>query len=323
MEKILITGGAGFIGAGVSRMLLEMGHEVVVYDAFIQYQSPFDSQYQRHFEYRFKDIRNDLEFERGDTRNANDVRKCLERHKPDRVIHLAALPIADIAFKNPEEAISSILTGTVNVLDALAEIGCAKRFLYTSSSMVYGDFQYLPADEDHPKRPKDVYGGAKLAGEILTETYGRRYDIPYTIIRPSAVYGPTDINRRVSQIFIENAQAGLPLVLHGEVALDFTYIEDAARGFVLAVFSDEAVNETFNITRGQGRTLREYAEIVAQYYPDLDIRTSDASTYRPKRGALGIDKARRLLGYEPRYDLEQGLRDYVAYLRKLNGNGIK
>lgn len=319
MERILLTGGAGFIGAYISRLLLAMGHEVIIYDAFIQYMSPFDSKYQRHLENRFKDIRQDITFLRGDTRDMNEVRKIITTYKPDRIMHLAALPIADIAFANPEEAISSILTGTVNVLTAVAELGGLERFVYFSSSMVYGDFEYRPADEEHPKHPKDVYGGAKLAGETLTETYGRRYGIPYTVIRPSAVYGPTDTNRRVSQIFVENAHAGKPLVLHGEVALDFTYIKDIARGSLLAAFSENAVNETFNLTRGEGKTLREYAEVLQKHYPELEIHVSNASTYRPKRGALDISKARKLLGYDPEYSIEQGISEYVQYIRGMNG----
>lgn len=238
-KKILITGGSGFIGSFICRKLLELGHQPIVYDAFIQYISPFESRYQQFLSLRFRGIKEQVIFHRGDTRDRMDVRHVLQKHKPEIIIHLAALPIADMSFQHPGEAIGSILTGTVNFLDEIGEMGSVERFVYTSSSMVYGDFIQVPAPEDHPKSPKDIYGGTKLAGEIMTQTYGRRHGIKYTIVRPSAVYGPTDINRRVSQIFLENAIDGKPLILHGgeDNTLDFTYVEDIAQGIVLAATS--------------------------------------------------------------------------------------
>ena len=166
-------------------------------------------------------------------------------HRPQRIIHLAALPIADLSHTHSDEAIRSILHGTVNVLETLRDADFVERFIYTSSSMVYGDFQFYSANEEHPKNPKDIYGGTKLAGEILTQSFSRRFGIEYTIIRPSAVYGPTDVNRRVSGIFIENARRGEELVLHGGggAKLDFTYVKDTAHGFVLATLAEEARNE--------------------------------------------------------------------------------
>jgi len=165
MSKVLITGGAGFIGSYVCRRLLDMGHEVVAYDAFVHYISPLKSILKNYTELRFQGIADQIEFRRGDT-----------------ILHLAALPIADLSNRHSEEALTSILEGAVNVLEVLRDVDFVDRFVYISSSMIYGDFEVIPAPEDHPKRPKDIYGGTKYAGEVMTETYSRRYEIPYKML---------------------------------------------------------------------------------------------------------------------------------------------
>ena len=322
MVKFLITGGAGLIGSQIARELTENKHEVILYDSFINYKSPLETRYQLYLEKRFEGIRDKVVFERGDTRDKDHTRRVLMKHKPEIIIHLAALPLADLSDTHTEEATSTILQATINILEVLRETDFVKRFIYTSSSMVYGDFQYAPADENHPKNPKDIYGGMKLAGEIITESFCRRYKIPFTIIRPSAVYGPTDVNRRVSQIFIENAMKGKELILHdgGEAKLDFTYVKDIAHGFVLAALSNEAVNEIFNITTGKARSLKEFAEILKQHFPDLKIKEEPQKDgfIRPKRGTLAISKAKDLLGYEPQYNIEKGIKEYIEFLKNLS-----
>lgn len=319
MAKILVTGGAGFIGSFVCRKLVEMNEEPVVYDAFIHYISPFESPYQRYLEKRFENIRDKIVICRGDTLNKADVRRVIEKYKPERIIHLAALPIADLANVYSEEAINTILQGTVNILEVIRDTDYVKRFVYISSSMVYGDFQYVPANEEHPKNPKEVYGGTKYAGEVITQAFGRRYGIEYSIVRPSAVYGPTDVNKRVSQIFIENAIKGEVIKLHngGHNKLDFSYITDTAEGIILAAFDENGKNEVFNITRGEGRSLLEYVEILRKYFPDIKVVTQSADVFRPNRGALDISKAKKLLGYNPMQSLEAGIEKYVEFIKKI------
>jgi UDP-glucose 4-epimerase len=318
--KFLITGGAGFIGSHIARRLVEHGIPVVIQDSFVQYFSPLEPEskiYQLYIEERFHDIRGKVTIVRGDTRNKDDMRRLVLEHRPTHIIHLAALPLANLSTSFSEEAVGSILTGTINLLEIIRDLDSVNRFVYTSSSMVYGDFEYTPADEEHPKRPKDIYGGAKLCGEIMTQVYGRRLGIEYTIVRPSAVYGPTDVNRRVSQIFVENALRGKPLALKGggETVLDFTFVEDVAEGIVLAALEQGGKNEAFNMTRGEGRSLLEFAEILSRMVPGVQVITEPAEAHIPKRGALDISKARRLLGYDPKYSLEEGLRVYVDFVR--------
>ena len=321
MSKVLITGGAGFIGSYVCRRLLDMGHEVVVYDAFVHYISPLKSILKEYTELRFQGIADQIEFRRGDTRDKAHLRRVILETRPDRILHLAALPIADLSNRHSEEALTSILEGAVNVLEVLRDVDFVDRFVYISSSMIYGDFDVIPAPEDHPKRPKDIYGGTKYAGEVMTETYSRRYEIPYSIIRPSAVYGPYDVNRRVSQIFVENALLGKPITLFGGgfQALDFTYVEDVTEGMIKVMFHKNAEGEAFNITYGRGYTLRELADILLAQCPDLEVKVvEEEDVFRPKRGALSIEKAKKIVGYDPQVSLEEGIKRYLDIYRNLD-----
>ena len=316
MATILLTGGAGFVGAHVARELLRGGHEIVVLDSFVQYVSPLESHYKFFLQKRFEGIDHLVTIERGDIRDKLHLAQVIHRYRPERIVHLAGLPIADLSNRFPDETVSTIVNSTVNILDIIKGVDFLRRFVLISSSMVYGDFQYVPADEDHPKNPKEVYGGTKLAAEILTRAYGQRFGVPYTIIRPSAIYGPTDVNQRVSQNFIFNAFLGRPLVLHngGSTMLDFTYVTDAAHGICLAALAEAGERQTYNITRGEGRSLLEYANILRRYFPDLRMEHKSAELYRPNRGALDISRARTELGYQPAHSLESGLAEYVKFL---------
>jgi nucleoside-diphosphate-sugar epimerase len=319
-RRVFITGGAGFIGARLTRMLVDAGHDVAIYDSFVQYISPLASRYQLNLRMRFEGLDGKFRTFRGDTREPMMLLRAVEEFKPDIVVHLAALPISDLANVHSEEAMGTIVSGTTNCLEVIRDRKEC-RFVYISSSMVYGDFEQEPAPEDHPLRPKEVYGGAKLAGEVMTQAFARRYGLDCVIVRPSAVYGPTDVNRRVSQIFVENALSGKPLILHdgGSARLDFTYIDDIARGILLAALSEKAKGGVFNLTAGEGRSLKEFAEILRKEVPELQVETGPGNMFRPRRGALDIRRAREVLGYEPQWRLERGIPAYVDFYRSLAG----
>lgn len=319
MTKFFLIGGAGFIGSYITRELLEQGDEVIIYDAFVNFLSAFETNYPIYLLERFRDIKDKVTIIRGDIRHRGHLIRTLREHQPEIIIHLAALPIATESNKNSEEAKTINLDGTINILEVIRDCPFIKRFVYTSSSMVYGDFKYSPADENHPTEPIEVYGATKLAGEILTKAYGHRYKIEWTIIRPSAVYGPTDSNRRVTQIFVENGLAGKKLVMHGsgDSKLDFSYVKDVAHGFVLAAKSQKAAYQIFNITAGQGRSLREYVQILRKKVPEIEVEEKPADERRPERGTLSIEKARKLLGYNPQWTLEKGIPEYVDFVNKV------
>lgn len=322
MTKVFLIGGAGFIGSNIARNLIKKGDEVIVYDGFLNFLDPLKGNYQKYLDYRLKDIKEDITLIRGDIRHKSHLRRALYEHRPSKVVCLAALPIATVANKFSEEATDINFNGTMNVLEAMRGWDFIDHFIYTSSSMIYGNFQYDPADEEHPCNPICVYGGTKLAGEILTKVFSKQYGMDYTIIRPSAVYGPGDVNYRVSQIFVENALQRKPLTLHneGRSRLDFTYVKDIANGFVLALKNDGARNETFNMTRGKSRSLKEFVDVLKNLISGLEIREEPVpeDEKRPERGALSIEKAKNLLGYNPEYDLEDGLKEYVDFVKEMN-----
>jgi len=188
--------------------------------------------------------------------------------------------------------------------------------------MIYGDFLKTPCSEDHLTNPKGIYGAVKLCGETLTKAFCNMYNIEWVIIRPAAVYGPSDANRRVTQIFIDHALEGKPLVLHnhGQSMLDFTYVDDAVQGFYLGAVKTAAKNDIFNITRGEGRTIKEAAEIVKKHIPSAKIvyKKVPKNEKRPERGALDICKAKKKLGYVPTYNLEDGMAKYIEFVKNFH-----
>jgi len=162
------------------------------------------------------------------------------------------MPLADMAIEFSEEALACIINRTVNLLEIARDMPAIQRSVYISSSMVYGDFERGPIPEDATTNPKEIYGGMKLAGEQLVKVYSQCYCIPFTIVRPSAVYGPSDNNRRVLHTFLMNAIQGRVLRVENAetTSLDFSYVKDVGRGIRLAALSPQGLGETFNITRG-------------------------------------------------------------------------
>jgi UDP-glucose 4-epimerase len=192
-----------------------------------------------------------------------------------------------------------------------------------SSSMAYGDFTMNPMPETERTAPKDPYGGFKLAGEVIVETFSRARGLPYAIVRPSAVYGPTDMNDRIVQRFVECALWNRPLTIVDpeNTSLDFSYVKDVAQGMIQTLLSP-VKNETFNITAGEGRTLADLHELLRAQFPSMPVEVSTSTEdFRPKRGALDVSKARELVGYEPQYPLERGVQEYVEFLASLPTDG--
>ncbi len=331
MKTYFITGGNGFIGFFITKELLkDTNNQVILYDAHKHYIPMEKSNWLKYQSYRISELDNYGERVikiRGDVNDRGLLKESLLEYLPSVIIHLAALPIAGISNKYSYEAKNNILDSIVTLMDVLRETKLnIDRIIYTSSSMVYGDFcrdekgEVLPAKEDQLCDPKGLYGSMKLAGEHIVKAYHKRFGIPYVIIRPSAVYGPTDCNRRVTEVFLTNALNGKELILDngGLHQLDFTYVKDIAKGFVLAATSEKALNNTFNITRGEGRSVKELAEIIKSLIPETRIVSKPTEVYRPNRGKLDISKAQELLGYKPQYSLEEGFEEYLDFVKNFN-----
>ena len=324
MTTVLITGGLGFIGTQIAQEMIRdnIVDKAVLLDHYGGFINPLRSDFKDYRKYRLEGIENKVIIERGETRNSIIITKLIDKYRPDYIIHTAALPLAKIDNLNAAEAREGSVDSTAEILEIINHFKlkdgyCPLRFTYFSSSMIYGDFQSEVATESHQKRPKEVYGTMKLAGEVVTRGLSDFYGIPYTIVRPSAVYGPTDMNRRVSQIFIEKALNKQKIKVHGkDEKLDFTYIKDIAHGAILATIKKEGIGEDFNITHGRAHTLLDYVECLKYHFPDLDYEILPRDSFRPKRGTLSIEKASKLLGYEPQYSLKEGVNDYVEFINK-------
>ncbi|SDE90188.1 NAD-dependent epimerase/dehydratase family protein [Rhodospira trueperi] len=326
MKTAMITGGMGFIGSYIARELIQDGHvdRVVILDHFGRYVSPYRPEFTDYRKLRLEGIADRVVIERGEAKHVGVLFQLLDRHRPDLIFHLAALPLAKLSNLNVEEAREGSIDSTAFIFEVIGTLTqrdgwLPERVVYASSSMVYGDFVTDPATEEHPTKPKEIYGTMKLAGERIADGLGRFYNVPVAIVRPSAVYGPTDMNRRVSQIFLEKAIAGEMIEVAGEdETLDFTYVKDVAHGFVLAGTHPAAAAETFNITFGQAQRLVDYVEALKTHFPGLRYTIKERDAFRPRRGTLSIEKAQRLLGFEPVYSLQRGVDEYVDFARRHN-----
>ena len=309
--KVLVTGGAGFIGNKVVRLMEQLGHQCHVIDNRTTYGVIPVDEINYLIETRQKGIAS--VFHRGDIVNAPLVDSMFKNVKPDVVIHLASFPRQKVVNSNPRVASEVMNTGLINLLEGAKASGVS-RFVYISSSMVYGDFSDN-VKEDAVCNPQGQYGIMKLAGEWLVKDYSRRGCFEHVIIRPSAVYGELDVEDRVVSKFMMAAMRNQPLKVNGATeALDFTYVEDTAMGITLASVLDQAKNKTYNITRGRSRTLFNAAKLIINIAGggSLNIREKDIDF--PSRGALNIDAARQDLGYNPLVDIEEGFKFYYDWL---------
>ena len=330
---VLITGGLGFIGSNIAKILIKkkIASKCILLDAFSVYIDPIRSNYRDLRRYRFSTMIDNKEYkasktkniivERGDCEDYKIIYKILDKYKPKIIFHTAGVPVARVNNPTASEFRKGSVDTTTNILECVDFFQKntsfkLDRFLYISSSMVYGDFAKDKVSEKDKLNPKELYGTMKLAGEITTKGLCAYYNIPYTIIRPSAVYGPTDMNLRVTQYFIEKALMGEKLVIHGkEEKLDFTFVEDLVEGCILAARSKNGINNIFNITYGKARTLYEYVKVLSKYFKNLKYSFKKRDKLRPKRGTLSIAKAKLLLNYKPRYNLEEGTKKYMEFFK--------
>jgi nucleoside-diphosphate-sugar epimerase len=327
-KVVALIGGAGFIGHNLALELQRLGAEVHLIDglqvnnlgAFTSgwNPSPNNDLYVGFINQRLDLLRQaKIPLHVIDARDYHVLSPCLGSIKPNVVVQLAAVAHANRANKDPFSTFDHSMRTLENALDTVRERKA--HFIFFSSSMVYGNFEGEAVTEDRRCEPLGIYGALKYGGERLVIAYNQVFDLPYTIIRPSALYGERCVSRRVGQAFIENAVRGQTLTVNGDGtdALDFTYIGDLVAGIVLAIAKDAAKNEVFNITYGSARSLNQMAELVREHFPKVKIEHHPRDRLMPERGTLSVDKARRLLGYEPQYPLEKGFVRYIQWYKEL------
>jgi len=314
-NKILVTGGLGLIGHNVVRRLLDQGHTVSVTDTRTNYGIVSQDELDYLIGERMRKIPEmERQLHRVDIADQDGIDQLMRVYRPDTVIHLASFPRQKVVNVNPQLGSRAMSEGLLNLLECGRQHRI-KRFVYVSSSMVYGDFQDQ-VREDAECRPQGQYGIMKLAGEWLVRDYTRRGCFDHVIIRPSAVYGPLDVEDRVISKFLTAAMRGGVIQVNGaRETLDFTYVDDAADGIVAAALRDQARNNTYNITKSHSKTLLAAAELAVAIVGQGSIEIRDRDLDFPSRGALNIDAARRDLDFNPLVDIEEGFQRYYEWLK--------
>ncbi len=321
-RKIALIGGAGFIGHNLALALSSRGADVFIIDSLrvnnllafsnADPSTPNRDLYLRLINERQRLLRAaDIPVYTQDARDEQALVDLLGMIRPQVLVHLAGISHADRSNRQPHDAFEHTLHTLENTL------ACARdwleHFIFFSSSMVYGHFCSGIVTEETPCNPIGIYGALKFSGEKLVIAHNQVFGLPYTIIRPAALYGHRCVSRRVVQVFIENARGGETLTVAGDGAerLDFTFIEDLITGIIQIIQSDESRGETFNLTFGRSRSIAELVEVVRAQFPKISIEYRPKNRLMPDRGTLCVDKARALLGYDPHWPIERGVAQYI------------
>jgi len=311
--KFIVTGGAGFIGHNVVRNLEALGHECFILDSITDYGFINKQEIDYLKNERLNRIRANNHYV--DLRNHEMVKNFFLNfsHNCDAVIHLASFPRQKAVSANPLWAADVMGTSLVQLLE-LTRLFRIPKFVYISSSMVYGDFTD-GVKEDTICRPQGQYGIMKLMGEDLVRDYTKRGCFDHTIIRPSAVYGEYDVEDRVVSKFILNALRGQTLKVNGATErLDFTHVDDTSLGIAQAAVS-EHTNKTYNMTRSSGRSLQEAAELAVKLVGSGSVEIRDRDMDFPTRGKLDISAAQQDFGFNPQIDIETGFARYIEWFK--------
>jgi len=310
--NILVTGGLGLIGHNIVNKLESLGHDVVITDTRTTYGIIPQDEIDYLMDERLKKIKTNYVY-KIDISNSDSIDWLIQKHQPEIIIHMASFPRQKVVNANPAIGARTMMEGLMNLCESAKKHNVSK-FLYISSSMVYGNFND-DVVEDYDCKPQGQYGIMKLSGEHIVKDYSRRNCFNHTIIRPSAVYGPLDVEDRVIAKFMLTAMRGGMLKVNGaSETLDFTYVEDAADGIVAAALSENTKNKTYNITKSHSRSLLDAANLAVKIVGKGNIEVKDKDADFPSRGALNIDAARRDFGFDPKVDVEEGFQKYYEWL---------
>lgn len=327
-QRIMLVGGAGFIGHHLALECRRKGAEVLVADNMqinnivaIVSDAKLDATrrklYTNFLLDRFELMRDaGVKIDNVDARQMTELTHSFNEFQPTKAVHLSAISSAVIANQVPGLAYDLQINTLRNLLELcrLKSSAC-DQVAFMSSSTVYGDFEGDSVDETVRPRPRGVYANGKYIGERMVREAKTLYDIDYTIVRPSALYGIRCVSGRVTQKFVENALMGRPLLLEGggDGRLDFTNVDDLVEGITRGLALDGGRSRTFNITYGNARTIAELAAIVKSVVPSVRLEERPPAPEKPKRGTLEIGRAKEFLGFVPSRGLDTGYYDYCRW----------
>lgn len=309
--KILITGGAGFIGSHLCEKYTEEGHTVLCLDNFMNGNL---INIRHLLNYRNFKLLN------GDIRDFDLLEKIVR--DVDVVFHLAAQIHVDRSIVEPKLTYEVNVLGTQNILEA-ARVYDIQKVIYTSTSEVYGSAQYIPMDENHPLDAPHPYGASKIAADRMCYAYIKTYGMNISIIRPFNTFGPKQKDSGyggVISIFVKRVLGGMPPIIYGNGSQtrDYTYIKDVVRAFDSILNYDKPLEEPINFGTGKEIKIVDLAnEIIKLCGMDGEIKPVhvEARPGEVQRLVASISKAEELLGWKPEYELKDGLREFIDWYR--------
>jgi len=299
--RILVTGGAGFIGSHLVKALVKAGHSVRILDNFSTGSLE-----------NLGDIAGSVELVVGDVRSYGVVEKAVKG--VDAVIHLAALIDVAESIEKPDLYFDVNARGTYNIAKACKGVSV---LVFASTCAVYGEPVKLPVAEDHPIVPKSPYAATKVAGEAFIQAYSNLYDYRYAILRLFNVYGPKQSKAYAGVIieFIKRVSRGEPPIIFGdgEQTRDFIHVSDVVEAIMMAI-TNEKTRDVFNIGSGKPVTINQLAKLILKLMGREDLKPIH-TTPRPgdiRHSVADITKAREALGFKPRIGLEEGLQSLIT-----------
>jgi len=312
--RVVVTGGAGFIGSEVTRQLHNRNADVTVFDNFSSGKVEY-----------LRDCRDSITIVKGDVYDKEAVSRMLKDQEV--VIHLAALPFIPDCYYHPEEFFKVNTEGSVITLQESIRTETVKKFIHISSSEVYGTARYVPMNEEHPTFPHSTYAVSKLAADRAVFTMCKEHNFPAVVIRPFNSYGPNItqpyiVPEILLQLSMQNDRISLGNV---ESSRDFTYVTDTARGIILALIQKNAVGETINIGSGREVKIKDLVFLVAELLGKQVSIEVDSTRFRPcdvERLICDNTKAQKILGWQPKIPLEEGLKLTYEWMKK-NHVGFK
>ncbi len=305
--KVVVTGGAGFIGSHAVDRLLELGHEVVVIDDFSYGKEENLQQHKNNPKLAIhkKDINEKI----------TDILKGT-----DAILHFAAIPRVQYSIEHPDICHHANVNGTLNLLIEAKNSG-VKRFVFISSCAVYGDNEKIPYTEETPLNPLSPYAAHKITGEHYTTLFNYLHGMETVNLRFFNVYGPRlDPSGSYACLVprsIDRAIQGLPIIIYGdgEQTRDFVYVSDIIDAVISAAFtkSKESIGQTFNIGTGKETSVND----VIKHVLEMQKTTVDhhESRKEPRKAVADITKAKKLLGWTPKTTLKEGLKQTFNYLK--------
>jgi len=304
-KKILVTGGAGFIGSEVVRQITNSGGKIIVYDNFSSGKRKY-----------LKNIPN-IKIIKGDIKNKSLLEKLIR--KCEYVINLAALPFIPDSYNFPQQFFDVNTNGTLNVILAAMKNPKIKNFVHISTSEVYGTAKKIPMNEDHPTLPHSTYAVSKLAADRAVFTIHKEHDFPAVIIRPFNSFGPRITQPYIIPEIISQFKKGNKEINLGNVnsARDFTFVTDTANGIIKALFADKAIGETINLGSGRSYKIKEIVKIIATIMNKKYKIKSDKERVRPfdvDRLECDNRKAKKLLNWKISTSFKEGLEETIKWI---------